>query len=324
MRKSANEPLGEAAMLQDALSTEYFAFGLSIRSDVLLPELSHADLAGRREPDLIIRLESCGRPLPPEGSAVIIEIDPAGQHFLAWPGVAAFRFDGPGRISVEPYPAVPEALLAFPLLGPVFGLMLHMRGMLVLHASAVAIGGMSAVFVGDKMAGKSTTAGAFLRAGHRLLTDDLLAIDLSDPGALRILPAFAQIKLSEDSASAIDLDGAEALPLAHADMPKRQFRLEGHFTHRRMRPDHVFVLHRGGERPVIEPLAGVEALSAVMRFSYVARFGGAVLKGRTEADHMQRCARLARSAKVARLRLPQDLDRLGETVGLVEALAVER
>ncbi|KQX18098.1 MULTISPECIES: hypothetical protein [unclassified Sphingomonas] len=320
MRKISREECGEAAIVQRAPATEYFAFGLSIRSDVPLPELSPSELTGRH-PDLAIRLEPCGRSLPPEGTGVVIDLDPAGGHYLAWPGVAAFRFRGTGRIDVEPYAGVPAALLAFPLLGPIFGLMLHLRGALVLHASAVAIGGASAVFVGDKMAGKSTTAAAFIEAGHRLLTDDLLAIDLVDPLVPRILPAFAQLKLSEESSAAIDLDGAEALALPHAGLPKRQFRLSGGFSHRQVRPDDIFVLERGGDAPSVEPLEGFDALRAVMRFSYVARFGRAVLQGTAEADHMQRCARLARQARLWRLRIPAGLDRLRDTVAFVEALA---
>ncbi|QTH23631.1 serine kinase [Rhizorhabdus wittichii] len=323
MRKLSREEFSEAATLQGPPATEYFAFGLSIRSDIPLPELSPSALVGR-DADLSIRLAPCGRPLPPEGSGLVIDLDPDGGHYLAWPGVAAFRFHGPARIDVEPYPGVSTALLAFPLLGPVFGLMLHMRGALVLHASAVAVGGRSAVFVGDKLAGKSTTAGAFVEAGHRLLTDDLLAIDLVDPLVPRILPAFAQLKLSEESSAAIDLGDAEALPLAHASLPKRQFRLGGGFSHRQMRPDHVFVLARGGETPMAEPLEGFDALGAIMRFSYIARFGGAVLAGEAEARHLQRCARLARTARVSRLHVPAGLDRLGETVAFVQALLGER
>lgn len=320
MRTLSREEFGEAAVVRRSPATEYFAFGLSIRSDVPLPELSPFELTGR-DPDLAIRLEPCGRPLPPEGTGVVIDLDPAGGHYLAWPGVAAFRFHGTGRIDVEPYPGISMALLAFPLLGPVVGLMLHLRGALVLHASAVAIGGVSAAFVGDKMAGKSTMAGAFVQAGHRLLTDDLLAIDLVDPLVPRILPAFAQLKLSEESSAAIALHGAEALPLAHAGLPKRQFRLDGGFSHRQVRPDHIFVLERGGDAPSVEPVDGFDALGAVMRFSYVSRFGRAVLQGKAEADHMQRCARLVRKARVWRLRVPDGLDRLRDTVAFVETVA---
>ncbi|WP_235538594.1 serine kinase [Sphingomonas sp. Root710] len=320
----SQEDVGRAATIQQPPATEYFAFGLTIRSHIALPELSPSELTGR-EPDLTVGLAPCGRPPPPRDAGVVVDLDPSGRHYLAWPGVAAFRFDGLRRIDVEPYPGVPMSFLAFPLLGPVFGLLLHLRGLAVLHASAVEIYGQTAAFVGDKLAGKSTTAGAFIRGGHRLLTDDLLAIDLVDPIVPRILPAFAQLKLSDESSTAVPLANAEALPLAYDGFTKRQYRLAASsFSHRQLRLDHVFILDRGGDMPAIEPLHGFDALGGLMRFSYVSRFGKALLEGRNEADHLQRFARLSRQIAVSRLRIPADLSRLDETVLLIETMIGER
>ena len=321
MKMPSHQDAGVAVTVQQPPASEYFAFGLTIRSHIPLPELSPSELTGRA-PDLVIRFGFCGRPLPPQGGGVVVDLDPDGAHYLAWPGVAAFRFDGVHRVDVEPYPGVPTSFLAFPLLGPVFGLLLHLRGLGVLHASAVEIHGMSAAFVGDKLAGKSTTAGAFIRAGHRLLTDDLLAVDLVDPIVPRILPAFAQLKLSDESSAAVPLSDAQALPLAYEGFTKRQYRLPpSSFLHRQLRLDHVFILERGGDAPAIEPLQGFDALSGLMRFSYISRFGKAALAGRAEAEHLQRYARLTRQVNIARLRIPADLDRLDESVRLVETLA---
>lgn len=320
----SGEEVGAAATIQQRPATEYFAFGLTISSHVALPELSPSELTGR-EPDLTIGLASCGRPLPAWDAGVVVDLDPSGRHYLAWPGVAAFRFDGLRRIDVEPYPDVPMSFLAFPLLGPVFGLLLYLRGLAVLHASAVEIHGVTAAFVGDKLAGKSTTAGAFIGAGHRLLTDDLLAIDLVDPIVPRILPAFAQLKLSDESSTAVPLSNAEALPLAYDGFTKRQYRLAASsFSHRQLRLDHVFILDRGGDTPAIDPLHGFDALGGLMRFSYVSRFGKALLGGRDEAEHLQRFARVSRQIGVSRLRIPADLSRLDETVRLVETVVGER
>jgi hypothetical protein len=311
VRKIGSEPEGKPLAEQGGT---YRAFGLTIQSEIPLPELMPAPPG---PVDLVIALRPTGRPTPRPEDGVSFAFT-ADEHYLAWPGVAAFRIHGTERIDVEPDPEAPLAYLAFPLLGPVLGLLLHLRGLLVLHASAIDIGGRSAIFVGDKMAGKSTTAAAFLRAGHRLLTDDLLAIDLSDPAHPQILPAFPQLKLSDDASAAVRIDGAEALPLVYEGFEKRQHRLGGEFSFDQITPSRLYVLDRGGDVPHAFPLTGIEALKAVLRFSYIVRFGKEALPGKLEAEHMQRCAALARTVQVARLQIPADLARLDETVALVE------
>lgn len=300
----------------DATPHIYRAFGMRIRSDIPLPELSLAEADGAI--DLSIELAPTGRPLPTRDQGIVFDFSPS-DHYMVWPEVGAFRLEGTHRLVVEPAPEATTGYLAFPILGPIFGLLLHLRGLLVLHASAVRIGDSAAIFVGDKMAGKSTTAAAFVRAGYPLLTDDLLAIDLSDPERPLILPAFAQIKLASDSAAAVSIEGAEALPLAHPVISKRQHRLSGDFSHEAVAPGRLLVLDRGGDAVAQHLLTGVDALKAVMRFSYIVRFGKAALPGRTEAEHMARCAQLSKAVPIARLSLPADLERLPETVSAIEA-----
>jgi hypothetical protein len=66
------------------------------------------------------------------------------------------------------------------LLGPVFGLLLRLRGVTCLHASAVAFGDWSVVFVGSEGAGKSTTAAAFAKRGYAVLSDDIVALRVGE------------------------------------------------------------------------------------------------------------------------------------------------
>jgi hypothetical protein len=62
------------------------------------------------------------------------------------------------------------------LLGPVLGLVLHLRGIPCLHASSVAIGDRAIALLGGAGAGKSTTAAAFAQRGFPVLTDDIVAL----------------------------------------------------------------------------------------------------------------------------------------------------
>jgi hypothetical protein len=58
--------------------------------------------------------------------------------------------------------------------------LLSMRGDLVLHASAIEADGCAVLFCGPTQRGKSTLARALGEAGHRLLGEDGIAIELGD------------------------------------------------------------------------------------------------------------------------------------------------
>ncbi|MBL8189203.1 MAG: serine/threonine protein kinase [Acidobacteria bacterium] len=105
------------------------------------------------------------------------------------------------------------------LLGPVLGLVLRLREVTCLHASAVVVNGKAIALVGASGAGKSTTAAAFAKAGYKVLADDIVALD-ERSGAFWVRPAYPRVRLWEDSVEA--LFGAEdALPLLTPTWDKR-------------------------------------------------------------------------------------------------------
>ena len=110
----------------------YRAYGLTVASDVALPELEPAEPAAA---DILIAIGTIDMPKPSSEAATIFRFEPDRQY-LAWHAVGSFLISNASRIDIEPAPGVDDALLAFPLLGPVMALLLHQRGLLVLHASA--------------------------------------------------------------------------------------------------------------------------------------------------------------------------------------------
>ena len=291
----------------------YRAYGLRIRSDLQLPEFSSASV---EKADLDIRLKPVSWPSPELAAGAILDLS-ADTQYLGWDKVARFAIRKAREISVEPAPEAGEPLVRLPLLGPVMALFLYLRGHFVLHASAIAIGGRGAIFVGDRTAGKSTTAAALVGAGHRLLADDVVAIDVSKRSAPCLLPGFPQLKLDKEAATREIRDLATPLPLALPNFAKRQHRLVGRFAHTPVPPHRVYILGRGKSAKATT-LAPPKALAALMRFSYVTRFGPAVLDGPHAADHLERCSALAGAADVVQLTVPDRIDRLGEMVRLVE------
>ncbi|MCA0035165.1 serine kinase [Mesorhizobium sp. B263B2A] len=291
----------------------YRAYGLTVASDVTLPELEPVEPAAA---DITIAVGAIDMPKPSPQAATTFRFEPDRQY-LAWHAVGAFLISGGRRIDVEPAPGVDDALLAFPLLGPVMALLLHRRGLLVLHASAIAVAGKGAIFMGDKGAGKSTTASALIRAGHELLTDDVVALDLSNPDRPMIVPGFPQIKLAADAAAAIPLGQAEVRPQVHPAIDKMQHRLHGAFSGSVVPVARIYVLERG-QRAAMTPLPAIAALPAIIKFSYVTRFGRAALSGDFAAMHLRQCSAIANHVGVCRLEVPAGLDRIGEAVALLE------
>jgi hypothetical protein len=111
--------------------------------------------------------------------------------------------DGMGGFGVEPdVPRVHVPPDAHPILreertwGVPTALCFSHRGDLPLHASAIEIGGKALVFCGPGRFGKTTLAAAFLRAGHRVLSEDLVCS--RSGGEPSVLPGPAVLRIRPD------------------------------------------------------------------------------------------------------------------------------
>jgi hypothetical protein len=79
------------------------------------------------------------------------------------------------------------------------------RGSYPIHAASVDVGGSGLLLGAPGTFGKTTLAAAFLRAGHRLLSDDMACCDLGpDP---TVLPGPAVVRLRRDVAEQLELPG---------------------------------------------------------------------------------------------------------------------
>ena len=200
------------------------------------------------------------------------------------------------------------------LLGPVLGLLLRLRGVLALHASAVSAGGAAAALAGASGAGKSTLAAAFARAGRPVLGDDVAALEEGD-GGFSVIPAHPQLRLWPDAAGAL-FGAADALPRLAPGWDKRCLDLSaaGAFAAAALPLAAVYVLGEGdGAR--VEPLAPPAALLALTPLAFAAALLDEALRRR----EFEALSRLVRAVPVRRLRVPDDPARADELVAAVVA-----
>lgn len=182
----------------------YRICGLSVASDIDLPGL----IAGTAEcePQVTIR-----RGPVPESLSDPKLVGPTWQiadkqFLLDVPNVARFLLKNGDQIVFAPKSEASAEEVPIFILGTVFGILLHQRQQIVLHASAVEVDGKAIVFCGYSGAGKSTLAAALVQRGYRLITDDVCAITLSDAAPPLVHPDGRQLKLWAQAIEKLELD----------------------------------------------------------------------------------------------------------------------
>jgi hypothetical protein len=263
--------------------------------------------------DVVVRIGDI-EPLSPEAATAEsgLQIAPEDVRFFR-KGVGTFRVCGGHEIIVAPASDVGAHVLRPFILGPALAVLLHQRGRLVLHASAVAVNGRAVAFLGGSGWGKSTMAGALRKlAGHAIVTDDVLALDVGERGQVNVYPGFPQLKLWPEVAVSLG-DVPETLPLVHPLLKKRCLGVASGFSVTPLPLGRVYVLVEG-EAQVIEALRPQEALVELIRHSFAPQ----LLTTADASKHFTQCARLADSASFLRLKRPRALEALPSLVRWVE------
>ena len=130
----------------------------------------------------------------------------AGDCFLLRiPDLARFLLTGGREIVFEALPGVAPSELSIFLIGTVFGMLLHQRGYVVLHASAVRVNDRAVLFCGPSGSGKSTLAAALAQRGFPVVTDDVCALAPDADGTPVVQSDGRRLKLWEEAIAKLDL-----------------------------------------------------------------------------------------------------------------------
>jgi hypothetical protein len=180
--------------------------GFHVRSPLPLRLIGSADL---RDPWPVLEISQATEPLeepsqPPVYTWVPQPGKPFGGRlhrlsdgFGVWvDGLGAYRVD-PASLRIAVPAGVAPGRLESRLWGIPAALCFMARGDLSLHGAAVDIGGAGLLLVGPGRFGKTTLAAAFLRAGHRVLAEDLCRCTVDPVPA--VYPGPALLRLRKDS-----------------------------------------------------------------------------------------------------------------------------
>ena len=192
----------------------YRIAGLTVSSEASLPGARKT--AEQGPADIVMRLGPTPRALDHVTSSMP-GWDWNEEHILFQAqGVGRFLLTQGREVQFEPEDATAAADCAIYLQGSVFGMLLHQRGLIVLHASAVEVNGKAVLICGRSGLGKSTLAAALCQRGHRLLSDDVSAIAFDEAGQAWVSGDARQHKLTAGAIDALALDGQRHGPVSRS------------------------------------------------------------------------------------------------------------
>ena len=329
-------PISESQTYRSTeLGAHYFVFGLHLRSNLPLPGANPVNTSTEAcEIELHLGFPPCSdeanshrteeltyvsRDTNAAGEPAlrIFKVDDGAFVRLAYEDGTQFWLDGKRENIWATWPPTSSIENAASyLLGPILGLMLRLRGVTCLHASAVAFEDRSVAFVGQTGAGKSTTAAAFVRQGHGAISDDIVALTERE-GVLHVMPAYPHLCLWPESVRML-YDSPEALPRLLPDWDKRRLALgeEGaRFESRCLPLGAIYVLNerRPSPAPYVEALRPQNALLALVADTYANK----ILDRELRAREFAVLGRLVTAVPVRRVYPHEDPARLEELCNVI-------
>lgn len=291
----------------------YRAAGLVVESEIELPGTMPAPRAAAA--DVTVRVAPVPTGLHDAGKKGATWQIADGSFLLQVPGVARFLLSGGREILVEAAPSVPARDISIFIIGTVFGILLHQRGEIVLHASAVQVNGKAVLFCGSSGTGKSTLAAALAQRGFPLVADDLCALALAPGAPPMVQPDGHHLKLWAQAIEQLDLAERRGAPVrstlqkffvAPAAALAEPLPLGAVYALREARPPH----RSGIVRPNVADATLILRRSAY-RPLMVSRMG-------QRADYFYAATGVATTAGIFQLTRPLDFAALPETVGALE------
>ena len=247
-------------------------------------------------------------------------------HVFRHSGVADY-YMWPDRVECHQHDKAATNVVELYFLSLLAGFWLESRGTLVLHASAVSVNGRGVVFLASNRGGKTSLSTSLMQPGHRLLTDDLLAVSLRDDAAVGH-PGFPQVRMWPDLADHF-LGSHAHLPVVLPDTDKRRVPVRedglGAFSTEAVPVARLYLPER-----VDDPLAPIRAEPIPLQQSLIELVRESFLTTVLERVglHRERFGRLTSLVGLVpmkRLFYPSGLDRLPEVrKAILDDLRVER
>lgn len=192
------------------------------------------------------------------------------------------------------------------LVGPALGAIQRLKGVICLHSSVINIDGKAVAFIGQKRAGKSTMAAAFVKNGHNVIADDLAVLTERD-GSISVFPGYPKVRLRPQSLLAIHNDKLETFQQVYPNRDSRYTDIEHRFEKEPLPLRAIYILSPAddiGTTPEFEPVNAAQKMVRVMEHSFAAYMLNSDLK----KEEFSFFARLTMLIPIRKINFEHNLD----------------
>ncbi|MGB8699344.1 MAG: hypothetical protein WCD18_08015 [Thermosynechococcaceae cyanobacterium] len=289
---------------------QYFAYGLGIHSELILPEFIQKDSCC----DVTVTVQNADTTyLDIAEPRKYLKVSPQ-ETIVAIQGIGQFQVQKGCEIIVTPSVNPDIRLIQLCIAGSIIATLLYQRGYsTILHASAIALHDQVVCFLGNSGDGKSSMAAALIAQGHQIVSDDVVPL-IVETDAVKVVPAYPQIKMGPAIATALGYD-LDQLIFLHPRLGEYAYRSETDFDPSPLRLTRIYILN-DSEALSVEPLTLQSAMLELIRHTYGLQPLAAAIDRKR---HFRQCTELLQQVSVCRLNRPRSIPLLPEVVRLIEA-----
>ena len=288
----------------------YKVYGLNIKSSLELPEL----IPGNEDYDIIIRFTDNNSALMDlseekyESSESSLSRSTVPYYF---DDELIFNVKGGKEIIINSKTSINKVFLRLLILSQGFGIILHQRGYIVLHGSAVKIDNQAIAFLGHSGIGKSTLTAALNERCFHLIADDVLAIKI-DGDKYSVYPSFSRIKLYDDVIEHLKYY-PNSYTKVHPEFQKYNFKTGNNFSIKPVPIKTIFILEKN-EKNQIKLLKPQEKLIELAKNSYLKP----IFKKTDKSHNLLQCTNLAKKTDIKKLEICHSFKKLNEIIKIIE------
>lgn len=296
------------------INYHYRAYGLKLKSDIMLPELDLDEYPTNFDIRIYYRhinLNEINIIKEFNLSNNTKAIFTSNQVYLIWNGIPICFIKDGKSIIVNESTELDESFIVFFILGYSMAILLHQRGMLVLHGNAVKIQDSAIAFLGPSGSGKSTTSLILNNMGYDLIADDILAIDLFGKFP-KVLSGYPRVKIWSDVIENMGED-INSIPQVHSNFPKLSYKINKLYSDKMTPLKSIFILEPSKKNEIRE-LNIQEALWNLVKNTYNIK----IFDADELCSNLNQCSKLASTIPIKSLKLFHSLQNTSEIIKILE------